>query len=251
MTKDKSNKTAPVQTTEKSIGRPIGVSNPAEKVLGSASKDMSVNKSKKITPTQVTDDNNGRKLKISGFKFTAANENEAKKHLAKYPDGKKSAVMPILDIAQRQNNNWLSTEVIEYVAAYMDMPPIRVREIATFYEMYNTEPVGENVVWVCRTTPCWLRGSDAVLDACKKNMKVEVGETSKDGKFTLREMECLGACVNAPILWVGNDYYEDVDAKDTDKILNELRKGNRPAAGSLKGRSCAAPEGFKPKEVRK
>lgn len=191
------------------------------------------------------------KKKAAAFKFTAANEKQAKMHLAKYPDGKKSAVMPLLDIAQRQNDNWLSDEVIEYVASYMDMPPIKVREVATFYEMYNTEPVGENVVWVCRTTPCWLRGSDEVLSACKKNMKIEVGETTKDGKFTLREMECLGACVNAPILWVGDDYYEDVDAKDTDKIINELRKGKRPEVGSLKGRHCAAPEGFEPKAAKK
>lgn len=191
------------------------------------------------------------KKKPAAFKFTAANLKKANEHLAKYPEGKNSAVMPILDIAQRQNNNWLSTEVIEYVAEFMNMPPIRVQEVATFYEMYNTEPVGENVVWVCRTTPCWLRGSDDVLEACKKNMKIDVGQTSKDGKFTLREMECLGACVNAPILWVGDDYYEDVDAKDTDKILNELRKGKRPPVGSLKGRQCAAPEGYSPKEVKK
>lgn len=191
------------------------------------------------------------KKKTEKFKFTAANAKKAQQHLEKYPDGKKSAVMPLLDIAQRQNGGWLSDAAIEYVADYMDMPPIRVREVATFYEMYNTEEVGENVVWVCRTTPCWLRGSDDVLDACKKNMKIDVGETTKDGKFTLREMECLGACVNAPILWVGDDYYEDVDAKDTDKIINELRKGKRPPVGSLKGRQCAAPEGYKPKEAKK
>ena len=190
------------------------------------------------------------KKKTNAFKFTAANLKLAQAQLAKYPDGKKSAVMALLDIAQRQNAGWLSKDAIEYVAEMMDMAPIRVYEVATFYEMYNTEPVGENVVWVCRTTPCWLRGSDDVLDACKKNMKIGVGETTKDGKFTLREMECLGACVNAPILWVGDDYYEDVDAKDTDKILNELRKGKRPPVGSLKGRSCAAPEGFKPKEAK-
>jgi len=107
--------------------------------------------------------------------------------------------------------------------------------------MYNTEPVGEHVVWVCRTTPCWLRGSDEVLSACKKNMKVDVGETTKDGKFTLREMECLGACVNAPILWVDDDYYEDVDAKSTNEIIDSLRKGKRPKVGSMSGRQCSKP----------
>lgn len=206
------------------------------------------------------EERNNRELKMAtakkkiekneAFKLNAANAKQAKAYKAKYPDNKKSAVMPILDLAQRQNGGWCSDAVIEYVAGYMGMPPIRVREIASFYEMYNLEPVGENVVWVCRTTPCWLRGSDDVLSACKKNMGVDVGETSKDGKFTLREMECLGACVNAPILWVGDDYYEDVDAKDTDKIINELRKGKRPPVGSLKGRQCAAPEGFKPKESK-
>ena len=185
------------------------------------------------------------------FKFNASNAKMAKEHLAKYPDNAKSAVMPLLDLAQRQNSGWCSDEVIEYVADYMYMPPIRVREIATFYEMYNTDPVGEHILWMCRTTPCWLRGSDDVLNACKKNMKVDIGETTKDGKFTLREMECLGACVNAPILWVDDDYYEDVDAKDTDKIIASLKKGKRPSVGSLKGRHCAAPEGMKkPKGVK-
>lgn len=189
-------------------------------------------------------------IKAKAFKFSAANEKKAKQHLAKYPSNAKSALMPILEIAQRQNGGWCSDEVIEYVATYMDIPPIRVREVASFYEMYNLEPVGENVVWVCRTTPCWLRGSEEVLDTCKKELKIGVGENSKDGKFTLREMECLGACVNAPILWVGDDYYEDVDATDTKKILSELKKGKRPPVGSLKGRQCSAPEGFNPKEVK-
>lgn len=185
----------------------------------------------------------------NGFKLTPANVKKAKEHLAKYPEGKKSAVMPILDIAQRQNGGWLSTAAIEHVAEIMDMPPIRVQEVASFYEMYNTEPVGEHIVWVCRTTPCWLNGSDEVLSACKKNMGVDVGETTKDGKFTLREMECLGACVNAPILWVDDDYYEDVDAADTNKIVDSLRKGRRPPVGSVKGRQCSAPVA-KPKEAK-
>jgi len=243
------------QTTEKSLGRPVGSSDPIGKSVKSAGK-VTVSTSAKVkdTPTKTTHEKapltDAVKGKVGDFKFNAENLKKAKYQTAKYPDGKKSAVMALLDIAQRQNNGWLSKDAIEYVAQYMDMAPIRVHEVATFYEMYNTEPVGENVVWVCRTTPCWLRGSDDVLDACKKNMKIGVGETTKDGKFTLREMECLGACVNAPILWVGDDYYEDVDAKDTDHIINELRKGKRPAVGSLKGRTCAAPIGYTPKEAK-
>lgn len=185
------------------------------------------------------------------FEFNAENQKLADKEIAKYPDGRHfSAVKALLDIAQRQNGGWLSTECIEAVGDYLNMPYIRVQENATFYEQFHTEKVGENVVWVCRTTPCWLRGSDNVLDACKKNMGVDVGETTPDGKFTLKEMECLGACVNAPILWVNDDYYEDVDADGTTKILDSLRKGKRPPAGSIKGRQCSAPEGFKPKEAK-
>ena len=185
------------------------------------------------------------------FEFTAENKAEADKHIAKYPANRHfSAVMPLLDIAQRQNGGWLSTECIEYVGDYLNMPYIRVQEVATFYEQFHTEKVGENVVWVCRTTPCWLRGSDNILDACKKHMNVEVGETTSDGKFTLKEMECLGACVNAPILWVNDDYYEDITPAETTKILKELKAGKRRAPGSVIGRQCSAPEGFKPKEAK-
>lgn len=188
-----------------------------------------------------------KKTEPAKFEFTAENKKAADKHIAKYPENRHfSAVMPLLDIAQRQNGGWLSTECIEYVGEYLNMPYIRVQEVATFYEQFHTEKVGENVVWVCRTTPCWLRGSDNILDACKKHMNVEVGETTSDGKFTLKEMECLGACVNAPILWVNDDYYEDVTPEDTTKILKQLKAGKRPPAGSVIGRQCSAPEGFKP-----
>jgi NADH-quinone oxidoreductase E subunit len=185
------------------------------------------------------------------FEFTPENKKLADYEIAKYPDGRHfSAVKALLDIAQRQNGGWLSKEAIEAVGDYLNMPYIRVQENATFYEQFHTEKVGENVVWVCRTTPCWLRGSNDVLDACKKHMNIEVGQTTSDGKFTLKEMECLGACVNAPILWVNDDYYEDVDAASTTKILKELKNGKRPEAGSIKGRQCSAPEGFKPKEAK-
>jgi NADH-quinone oxidoreductase subunit E len=185
------------------------------------------------------------------FEFSAESIKLAEYEIAKYPAGKQfSAVKALLDIAQRQNGGWLSRECIEAVGDYLNMPYIRVQENATFYEQFHTEKVGENVVWVCRTTPCWLRGSDDILDACKKHMNIDVGETTSDGKFTLKEMECLGACVNAPILWVNDDFYEDVDAAGTTKILKELKAGKRPAPGSIKGRQCSAPEGFKPKEAK-
>ncbi len=191
------------------------------------------------------------KKKPKKFELTPGNAAKAEMILAKYPEGKQfSAVMPLLDLVQRQNNGWLSTEAIEFVGDYLNMPYIRVQEVATFYEMYNTRPVGKHIVWVCRTTPCWLRGSDNVLSACKKNLGVEVGETTPDGKFTLREMECLGACVNAPILWVDDDFYEDVDGETTEKILDDLRKNKKPKIGSVKARQCSAPEGFKPKEAK-
>lgn len=195
-----------------------------------------------------------RTKKTEPVKFELSEESKklAEKEIAKYPAGKHfSAVKAILDIAQRQNGGWLSKECIEAVGDYLNMPYIRVQENATFYEQFHTEKVGENVVWVCRTTPCWLRGSEAILDACKDHMKIEVGETTSDGKFTLKEMECLGACVNAPILWVNDDYYEDITPDETTKILKELKTGKRRPAGSVTGRQCSAPEGMKaPKEAK-
>ena len=179
---------------------------------------------------------------VKKFEFNKENAKKAESILAKYPEGRFSAVMPLLDLAQRQNGGWLSTECIEFIGDYLNMPYIRVQEVASFYEMYNTKEVGENIVWVCRTTPCWLRGSENVLSACKKNLGVEVGETTEDGKFTLREMECLGACVNAPVLWVNDDYYEDMNAESTEKVLEEFKKGKAPAHGSQTGRQCSAPK---------
>ena len=176
------------------------------------------------------------------FEFSAESKKLADYEIAKYPEGKHySAVKALLDIAQRQNGGWLNRACIEAVGDYLNMPYIRVQENATFYEQFHTEEVGKNVVWVCRTTPCWLRGSDDVLNACKKNLGLDVGETTKDGKFTLKEMECLGACVNAPILWVNDDYYEDVNADSTNQIIDELRKGKKPKIGSVTGRQTSAP----------
>lgn len=170
--------------------------------------------------------------------------------IAKYPAGKQaSAVLPLLDIAQRQmaratGSAWVPVVAMDAIAATLDMPPIRVYEIATFYLMFNTKPVGRFHLQVCGTTPCWLRGSDAVAKACREFTGIKAyGETSEDGLFTMTEVECLGGCVNAPILQVDDDYYEDMNAERTTALLAALKRGERPQRGSTIGRTGSAPEG--------
>jgi len=178
------------------------------------------------------------------FAFNAENARKAKEHIAKYPEGwQASAVMPLLDLAQRQNEGWLSQPAMDYVANMLDMPPIRVYEVATFYTMYNLKPVGKHHVQVCTNLPCWLRGSDAIVGACKKSLNIEMGETTEDGQFTLSEAECLGACVNAPMIQINDDYYEDLDSKATEEVLEELKAGRTPKAGSQGVRHTCEPAG--------
>lgn len=182
----------------------------------------------------------------SKFVFSKENLEKADAIVKKYPEGRQfSAVLPLLDIAQRQAGGWLPKEAIEAVGDYLNMPYIRVQEVASFYEMYFTSPSGKNKIWVCRTTPCWLRGSDQVTEACKKSLGVNVGETTADGEYTLLEMECLGACVNAPILWVNDDFYEDMDGASTEKVLEAHKKGKPLPVGSMIGRQCSAPKEMK------
>lgn len=177
------------------------------------------------------------------FVFTAENLERAKAHIAKYPEGRQaSAVMPLLDLAQRQNGGWLSAEAIRYVADHLEMPEIRVREVASFYTMYNLAPVGRHVVEVCATTPCWLRGSDMIVDTCRKVLGIGLGETTPDGLFTLREVECLGACVNAPVAKIDDDFYEDLTPESVTTILETFRRGEKPAGGSAVGRCGSCPE---------
>jgi NADH dehydrogenase (ubiquinone) flavoprotein 2 len=177
------------------------------------------------------------------FEFTAENMDKAKAFIARYPAGRqRSAVMPLLDLAQRQNGGWMPEGAVETIAEILDMPPIRVMEVATFYSMYKLEPVGRHRINVCTTTPCWLRGSDAVVDACRRALGIEVGETTEDGEFTLAEVECAGACVNAPVVEIGEEYYEDVDAESMAKIIEALKRGEKPASGSQIGRQTSAPE---------
>ena len=178
------------------------------------------------------------------FAFTTDNAKKAKEHIAKYPDGwQSSAVMPLLDLAQRQNDGWLSTVAMDYVAEMLSMPPIRVYEVATFYTMYNLKPVGKHHVQVCTNLPCWLRGSDAIVGACKKSLGVEFGETTEDGQFTLSEVECLGACVNAPMMQINDDFYEDLDSDSAEQVLEHLKAGKTPKAGSQGVRHTCEPAG--------
>ncbi|MFN4282002.1 MAG: NADH-quinone oxidoreductase subunit NuoE [Alphaproteobacteria bacterium] len=178
------------------------------------------------------------------FAFNAETKALADKHIAKYPAGRQqSAVMPLLDLAQRQNGGWLSKEAIAHVADVLGMPVMRVYEVASFYTMYNLSPVGKHVVQVCTTTPCWLRGSSDVVAACEKHLGIGLGETTADGQFTLREVECLGACVNAPVVQIADDYYEDVAPSHVPGLMDALKRGETPKAGSQTGRVTSAPEG--------
>jgi NADH-quinone oxidoreductase subunit E len=178
----------------------------------------------------------------ASFEFTSENVERAKAHIANYPPGRQaSAVLPLLWIAQEQSGGWLPRAAMDHVAEVLEMAPIRVYEVATFYTMFNLRPVGRYLLQACTTTPCWLRGSDEVIQACKKKLGIGVGGTSKDGLFTLIEVECLGACVNAPILQVNNDYYEDLDGPLTETLLDVLRNGRPPPPGSLAGRQGSEP----------
>ena len=184
------------------------------------------------------------------FAFDAESEAEIATHMAKYPPGRQaSAVIPLLYVVQAQmkrstGSAWVPRVAMDAVAARLGMPPIRVYEVATFYLMFNTRPIGKFHLQVCTTTPCWLRGSDEVTAACRKATGIKAwGETSADGMFTMTEVECVGACVNAPILQVDDDFYEDMDAARTEALLAALRRGERPPAGSMAGRQGSAPEG--------
>ena len=178
----------------------------------------------------------------TSFGFSSDNTKAAEAVIAKYPEGwQASAVMPLLDLAQRQNDGWLPRVAMDYVADMLSMPRIRVYEVATFYTMYNLNPVGKYHVQVCTNLPCWLRGSDAIVGSCKSKLGVEFGETTEDGLFTLSEAECLGACVNAPMMQINDDFYEDLDSGSTESILGELAAGSKPKTGSQIGRVTCEP----------
>ena len=174
----------------------------------------------------------------NSFKFSKENEAEIKRVIAKYPKGRQaSAVMPLLGLAQRQHDNWIPMKAIELIASKLDMAEIRVLEVATFYTMFNLKPVGQFFLQACTTTPCWLRGSDEMMRAIKDRYNISSGETSTCGRFSLLEVECLGACVNAPILQVNDDFYEDLDYQTTSDLLESLEAGVPLPVGSVLGRS--------------
>jgi NADH-quinone oxidoreductase subunit E len=201
-----------------------------------------------ILPTSINMDE--LRERWGSFAFTKANDKQAKLLVGRYPPGRQqSAIIPLLDLAQRQvgaetdTQGWLPIPVIEYVAKYLGMPYIRAYEVATFYTMFNLRPVGRFHVQVCGTTPCMLRGSDDVFEACKaKGLKK--GQTTPDGLFTLSEVECLGACANAPMVQINDDNYEDLTFETTTAILDALARGEIPKPGPQGvARRTSDPEG--------
>lgn len=172
------------------------------------------------------------------FAFTEENVERARATIAKYPEGRQlSAVLPLLQMAQAQHDNWLPRAAMDHVADFLEVPRIKVYEVATFYSQFNLAPVGGNFVQVCTTTPCWLRGSDDLVKVCKSRIAERQREISADGKFTWIEVECLGACVNAPMVQINDDYYEDLTAERLSRILDLLERGETVPVGSQTGRA--------------
>jgi len=177
------------------------------------------------------------------FKFSTENIKKVEEILKKYPNkNKKSAVMPLLYLAQKQNENWIPLAAIKYIANYLAMPYISVYEISTFYSMYNLAPVGKNFIQVCTTTPCLLRGADKIVKLCKEKISPNENEISKKNNSSWMEVECLGACVSAPMIQINEDYYEDLDEKSTTEILDSLINNKPLKPGSYRGRKNTAPE---------
>ena len=177
------------------------------------------------------------------FEFNSKNLEVAKKIIQNYPRGKQqSAVMALLFLAQRQNNNWISLIAIKYIAKFLEMPYIKVYEVATFYSMYNLSPVGDYFIQVCTTTPCMIRGSKKIVDICKKYISKNQYELSENKLCSWTEVECLGACVNAPMMQINQDYFEDLDEKKTEEIVQMLLNDEFPKPGSYRNRKNTAPE---------
>ena len=180
------------------------------------------------------------------FKFDEKNIQSAKSIVSNYPEGKqKSAVMALLYIAQKQNDNWIPLAAMKYIAKFLDMPYIRVYEVATFYSMYNLAPVGKYFFQVCTTTPCMLRGAYDLVDVCKKKISKNENKISKDGKASWIEVECLGACVNAPMIQINQDYFEDLNAVKLEKIIDQINQNEIPKPGSYRGRINTEPENIR------
>ncbi|MDB4234343.1 NAD(P)H-dependent oxidoreductase subunit E [Alphaproteobacteria bacterium] len=175
--------------------------------------------------------------KGSPFNWSPENLKEIELIKSKYPKEKiQSAVMPLLYLAQKQNDNWLSSECIEKISETLNMPKIRVAEVASFYSMFNLKPVGKNLVQICRTSPCWLRGSNKITNAIYDSTKCDINQTSDDGMFTVVEVECLGACSNGPMIQINDDFYEDLNEKNTKEIIENIKNNKPNKIGSQIGR---------------
>jgi NADH-quinone oxidoreductase E subunit len=177
------------------------------------------------------------------FEFNSASLEAAKSIVVKYPKGKQqSAVMALLYIVQKQNNNWIPLVAMKYIAKFLEMPYIKVYEVATFYTMYNLAPVGKHFIQVCTTTPCMIRGAYKLVEACKEKISKKENELSENNSCSWVEVECLGACVNAPMMQINDNYYEDLNKENTLKILDKILKGETPKPGSYRGRVNNEPE---------
>ena len=180
------------------------------------------------------------------FKFSEKSLNAAEKIISNYPKGKQqSAVMALLYIAQRQNDNWIPLSAMKYIANKLEMPYIKVYEVATFYSMYNLAPVGKYFFQICTTTPCMLRGAYNLVEVCKKKISKSERKVSKDGKSSWMEVECLGACVNAPMLQINDDYFEDLDSQKLEKIIDQINNNQKLIPGSYRGRLSSEPENIR------
>ena len=177
------------------------------------------------------------------FEFNSSSIELANNIINKYPQGKqKSAVMALLYIAQKQNNNWIPLAAMKYIAKFLDIPYIKVYEVATFYSMYNLSPVGKYFVQVCTTTPCMIRGAKKLVEACKEKISKNESELLNDKNCSWMEVECLGACVNAPMMQINDEYFEDLDKEKTLKILDKILNDEMPKPGSYRGRTSNEPE---------
>ena len=180
------------------------------------------------------------------FEFTKDNLEKVELEIKKYPKKRKaSAVMPLLYLVQSQNDNWIPLAAIKYVAKYLSMPYIKVYEVATFYSMYNLAPVGKYFFQVCTTTPCMIKDAYKLVDVCKNKISENESEISSDGSCSWMEVECLGACVNAPMVQINEDYYEDLDASKLEKIIDQIYKNEKPVPGSYRGRISSEPENIR------
>ena len=194
---------------------------------------MSENKFKIIADDSVQPNN---------FSFNTENLSKANKIIKMYPSNfKESSIMPLLSLAQSQNEGWLPKKAIEYVSEFISVPEIKILEIATFYSMYNLSPVGKYHIEVCTTTPCMLRGSDSMLNLCKKKLGIELGEVSKDKNFSLGKVECLGACVNAPVVKINDDYFEDLNSQTLNKLIETITKNKVVKIGPQSKRKGTEP----------